>query len=418
MSSGDSPRGGEAGMDSGVEIVGCGRRTARADDPGRGCLSSGAGAKAGHGGGGTGRTPPGGDRLARRPGSPPFRGRIGPPTLSPATGDWARSRRSSSVGGPAPRLGEPGEPGLAGGVDEDHRVAQVVPARLEEDRGVEPRRAPAAPAGRGDGASKVFRIAGWRIASRSRRADGSAKTIRPRRLAVDLRARLPAGPVTGRRMPRPNRSTTRSCAGRWASRAWPIASASSTQEPSRARPAAARLLPAPMPPTRPITGTGPLAHGPGRRGVCWRWCRGLCREEWAMTVDRVGPTLRGVRRGRAWAVMRADGSSRRDGSKGMGVRGRASRVGRGSFRGGSGRGDGDEGHPRRPARPGLPREGRGPTGSRGGRSVLGVGLGRDDPRASEGPICLYANPRPTATDLRDRSPGFRRPARRPPIRSP
>jgi hypothetical protein len=54
-----------------------------------------------------------------------------------------------------------------------------------------------------------------------------------------------------------------------------------------------------MPPTRPITGIGPLAHGPaGRRGVWKPWRRGLCREEWAMTGRSVdGPQFVKGRRG-------------------------------------------------------------------------------------------------------------------------
>ena len=117
--------------------------------------------------------------------------------------------------------------------------------------------------------SKVFRMAGWRIASRSRRAAGSSKTIRPE-----------AGRSTSGSGP-----SRRPSAGLEDARAEPVDDAVArrplgeqgvadrvgvehVEAEARRGAAAARLLPAPIPPTSPTTGIGPLAHGPpGRGGV-------------------------------------------------------------------------------------------------------------------------------------------------------
>ena len=110
--------------------------------------------------------------------------------------------------------------------------------------------------------SNVRRMIGWRIVSRSHRAEGWAKTISPR--ARRSMCGGSSGSVDGASTPVPNRSTTRSRTGLWSSRAWPTASASSTKAPRRASAAAARLLPPPIPPIRPMTGIAPCFQGPGR----------------------------------------------------------------------------------------------------------------------------------------------------------
>ena len=72
-------------------------------------------------------------------------------------------------------------------IDEHDQVAEPVPAGLEQDRRVEhdERHGPSPDLAGDRSRSNSWRIRGWTIASRSRSAAGSAKTIEPRSAAID-----------------------------------------------------------------------------------------------------------------------------------------------------------------------------------------------------------------------------------------
>ena len=212
-----------------------------------------------------------GPRRRRAPGRPTRPGRRGRRRWSSTASarlllvvqgqlDACPGRRSPRPSSPAG--GEPGQPLIARGVDEDDPVAEVVPARLEQDGRVEhDGRGLAAADARSMARSKVLRIRGWRIASRSRRADGLGEDDRgqgprgrsgagPRsrveHLAAEPRDDLVAGRAAGR-------------AGRGRSR--------------RRRAPTPRARPAPRPPgscrrrcRRPGRGPGPARASTGRGG--------------------------------------------------------------------------------------------------------------------------------------------------------
>ena len=165
-----------------------------------------------------------------------------------SAGIWTASRLARSVVGPAALALHAGEPHGARGVHVDQLVAHLVPAGFEHDRRVED--------------DELRRRVGLRLVdlladalldvrvdqcSRRLRSTGLGKTILP----SFLRSTLPSG--RGCRG-RPKASAMRSRISGCSRASWPSGSPATTLPPWRARAAATVLLPAPMPPTRPMTG--------------------------------------------------------------------------------------------------------------------------------------------------------------------
>ncbi len=111
-------------------------------------------------------------------------------------------------------------------------------------------------------ASNCCRIGGWTIASRSSSAGLEAKTIEPKaRRSIAPREAVASGPCATTRAP--NRSITWRRTSGCSSTSWPTRSASITTAPRLPSSAATWLLPPPIAPVKPITGTAPCFHRTG-----------------------------------------------------------------------------------------------------------------------------------------------------------
>ena len=167
---------------------------------------------------------------------------------------------------PAARGGEPGEPLLARGVDEDDPVAERSPSRPRAGSPRRARRPEPRPGGRrGRWPARTSAASAGGGSPRGRRsAAGSAKTIAPRaRRSIARRlVGLAGGVEDPRAEPRDDLLADRR-ADR-AGRDRPCRRRSRTR-PAPPGSAATRLLPAPMPPISPITGIGPCFQGPAGR---------------------------------------------------------------------------------------------------------------------------------------------------------
>ena len=184
----------------GLRIVGCGRRIGPSRMIGRGADSSPGGGPggpaAGDGGTGRGRRHQAPTASRSAPGLGVVPGRDRPARASRSSGAWARSRRVEVLGRPAPRRGEAGQRGPRAGRRRRGRASQRVfqPASKRiAASSTTPGHRRSARRGRWR-ARRSCASRGWRIASRSRRAAGSAKTIRPRacRSTVGLSLRRPS----------------------------------------------------------------------------------------------------------------------------------------------------------------------------------------------------------------------------------
>src|SRR5271165_7334847 len=111
-------------------------------------------------------------------------------------------------------------------------------------------------------ASNCCRIGGWTIASRSSSAGLEAKTIEPKaRRSIAPREAVASGPCATTRAPK--RSITWRRTSGCSSTLWPTRSASITTAPRLPSSAATWLLPPPIAPVKPITGTAPCFHRTG-----------------------------------------------------------------------------------------------------------------------------------------------------------
>ena len=166
---------------------------------------------------------------------------------------------------PAALLFHAAHPLFSRGVDKDDQVAQIVPAGLEQDRRIEHDKAISPASGR---AAHARSPPETRNASAGERSPPSRAAPRDRRTQShrvpcdrSLAVHRPHGPLPPSTLA-PNRSAIWPRTPGSFKTSCPTASASITTAPRSLNSAATSLLPPPIPPISPITGTAPCRKRP------------------------------------------------------------------------------------------------------------------------------------------------------------